>query len=88
MTYVYTSTYNGGFVEDDIDVCRVCKMEERDCKCPHPEDCDCDECVAELEYWDQYTSCRNPGRNGCQVCDACADYGDIEYHRRKENGWQ
>lgn len=39
-------------------------------------------------YEDQYTSCRNPGKNGCQHCDACADWGDQTYHYRKENGWQ
>lgn len=23
--------------------------------------------------------CRNPGRHGCQMCEACADYADRVY---------
>ena len=30
------------------------------------------------------TSCISPGRNGCQRCDLCEEYGDQEYHRKKE----
>lgn len=33
---------------------------------------------------DEPTRCAHPGRRGCGRCEACADWGDAEYHRMKE----
>lgn len=35
---------------------------------------------------DEFTSCGNPGPHGCQQCDACANWGCDEYHRRVDEG--
>jgi hypothetical protein len=38
----------------------------------------------EDEEIDPEGSCKRPGRNGCHHCSACADWGDWEYHRRRD----
>ncbi len=38
----------------------------------------CDQCYTECSYW------QNPIGFKCGRCDTCTDWGDQEYHRRKE----
>jgi hypothetical protein len=54
--------------------------------CDRCDKLDCDEVCDDCQVDNQYTVCKKPGRGGCGRCDACMDWGDQEYHYRKDEG--